>query len=80
MQSGELIVTGNDVATIVLRDAPAEVQVDFKHEETIVPCDPHTSDTLEFEVRKSHNVASGYVLIIQWNVSGVREIEWHVAY
>ena len=80
MQSGELIVTGTNVATIILHGAPAEVHVNFANEAGIVPCDPQNADTLEYEVRANHNVASGFVLLIKWNVSGVREIKWHVAY
>lgn len=80
MQSGELIVTGSNIATIILSGAPGEVHVHFANEANIVPCDPSNADTLEYEVRRSHNVASGYVLLIKWNVSGVREIKWHVAY
>ena len=80
MQSGELIVTGQNVATIILHGAPAEVKVHFEHEANIVPCDPQNADTLEYEVKRNYNVSSGFVLIIRWNVSGVREIKWHVAY
>lgn len=80
MQSGELIVTGKNVATIILHGAPAEVRVHFEHEENIVPCDPKGADEVEYEVVRNHHVHSGYILLIKWNVSGVREIKWHVAY
>jgi hypothetical protein len=80
MQSGELIVTGKDVATIILTGFPAEIKCHFAHEASIVPCDPQNADTLEYEVKPNHNVHSGVILLIRWNVSGVREIKWHVAY
>jgi hypothetical protein len=80
MQEGELVVAGSNIATIILHGAPGEVKVHFAHEAAIVPCDPQNADTLEYEVRKNLNVASGYVLLIKWNVSGVREIKFKVAY
>jgi hypothetical protein len=77
MQSGELIVTGTDQVTIDLNDFPSEVKVHFKDEAQIVPCNPHHLDTLEFEVQTT---VSGFVLLVKWSVTNVREIKWHVAY
>lgn len=80
MQSGELIVTGRNRATITLKGIPAEVKCQFKHEAAVVPCDPQNADTLEWEVMTDPHVPTDFVLVITWNVSGVREIKWHVAY
>lgn len=76
MQSGELIVTGTDQISINLNGMPAEVKVRFKDEEQIVPCNPHHLDFLEFEIQS----VVGFILLIKWNVTNIREIKWHVAY
>jgi hypothetical protein len=80
MQSGELIVTGKDRATILLTGMPSEVKVHFKHEVDLVPCNPHHRDCLEYEVRASHHHHHKFVLLIKWDVSSVREITWKVCY
>jgi len=80
MQSGELLVTGKDTAHIPLHKFPSEVKVHFKGHEEVVPCNPHHSDTLEWEVHHSNTVPGGYVLLIKWSVTNVREIVWHVYY
>ena len=77
MQSGELTVTGMDSFHIKLTGIPAEIKVDFKGEEELVPCNPHNIDSLEFVV---HHHKNKFVLVIQWSVIGVREIEWKVTY
>lgn len=75
MQSGELFVTGEDEAIIALTTYPIKVKVDFKDECFVVPCNPHHYDELEWEVR--HNAThTGHILVINWSVSGVREIAW----
>ncbi len=79
MQSGELIVTGEDKVEIVLRGEPAQVAVKFKDTCVIVPCNPQHYDDLEYEVVKHHH-KHHYTLVIRWNVSGVREIVWTVCY
>ena len=80
MQSGELIVTGKDKATIPLNGIPSEVKVHFKHELELTPCNPHHRDCLEYEVHASHHHHSKFVLVIQWEVTGVREIVWKISY
>jgi hypothetical protein len=80
MQSGELIVTGKDKATILLNGIPSEVRVHFKHELELTPCNPHHSDTLEYEVKASNILLNEFVLLITWDVTGVREIVWKVSY
>lgn len=79
MQAGELIVTGKDEARIPLHGYPRSVNCHFKEDEHHVPCNPHHEDWLEYEVHTSiHH--GGFVLLIKWHVSGVREIAWHVHY
>ena len=80
MQSGELIVTGKDKAVIPLRGFPSKVTCHFKHPLDVVPCNPHHEDSLEYDIHVSHSHHSGFVLIIKWSVSGVREIVWHAYY
>jgi len=77
MQSGELIVTGEDSLHIPLDRNPAKVKVDFKDEVDMVPCSPHNVDSLEFTV---HDHKNKFVLIIRWSVTGAREIKWQVLY
>lgn len=80
MQSGELIVTGKDEAKIVLNGFPLKVRVAFKDDFSAVPCNPHHHDGLEWEVHRSIFHHSGFVLLIKWHVSSVREIEWFAQY
>lgn len=77
MQSGELTVTGKDSFHIKLTGTPAEIKIDFKDEVDLAPCNPHNIDSLEFNI---HHHKNKFVLIIQWSVTGVREIKWKVTY
>ena len=77
MQSGEIIVIGKGEVSIQLHEMPCGIKCRFRHEHHIVPCNPHHADTLEYEVR---HTCKGHVLNIKWEVSGVREILWHVHY
>lgn len=77
MQSGEIIVTGNDEVEIPLRTFPSYVKVAFKDHCVVVPCNPQNFDELEWEATKHHH-KDHYVLNIKWNVTGVREIVWTV--
>jgi hypothetical protein len=80
MQAGELIVTGRDKAHIILHGYPREVSCHFTHATEHVPCNPHHEDWLEYEVHAHKEVHGGFILVIKWHVSGVREIAWHVHY
>jgi hypothetical protein len=77
MQQGELIVTGKDQAVIPLNSFPSEVKAHFIDELELVPCNPHNFDTLEYEVTST---SQGVFLVINWSVTGVREIKWHASY
>lgn len=81
MQSGELIVTGKDEVRIHLQSHhyPSKVKVWFHDEICIVPCNPHHADSLEWDLQQIHS-HHGIVLVIKWNVSGVREIKWSAHY
>lgn len=78
MQSGELIVTGKDEISVILRGIPAKVHVHFEHEHEAVPCNPHHHDELSWELNTSNPLKIS--LIISWEVTGVREIKWTVLY
>lgn len=81
MQKGELIVTGSNSITIQLNGFPVDVGVRFKDcGPEAVPCDPGSVDFLSCDVHTSNAVHSGFVLIISWSVSSVREIVWHASY
>jgi hypothetical protein len=80
MQSGELIVTGKNNVRIRLEGFPSLIEVAFKGEECEVPCNPHHVDSLEYEVHASNTVRSGFVLVIKWSVTNVREIKWQASY
>lgn len=80
MQSGELFVTGKDSAQVLLLGFPSKVKVDFVGHTTVIPCNPHHYDQLEWDVQRSHAHHGGFTLVIKWVVTGVREIKWTVWY
>jgi hypothetical protein len=96
MQSGNLIVTGENFTSIMLSGRPREVVVRFKDEEEFErrhhPCNPHHKDFLAYEVvREDETLAEHhrlehhhhdrlFFLLIKWRVEGVREIDWIVMY
>ena len=93
MQSGELDVTGKDKVEIVLGERhPDSIIVKFKGHHHHVPCNPKHHDELRWELKNKHhhhphdhrndhcNHKDIYVLIISWNVTDMRTIEWLVYY
>lgn len=93
MQSGELVVVGNDKVDISLgHRPPASVFVYFLNELHHVPCNPHHHDDLRYEIKNHHQHhphdhrndhcrhEDDYVLTIHWHVTGVRFIRWVVYY
>ena len=76
MQSGELDVSGKDRIRIDLHKLPRDVKVRFSDDDCIVPCNPHHRDFVEFEIHATNRHHGGYVLIISWEVTGVRKIKW----
>jgi hypothetical protein len=91
MKSGELTVTGNNSAHILLDKHPHEVIVRFVDIEH-VPCDHPHHDHLQYEIETigedpkhhhdpgHHHHDRQFYLFIKWEVVGVREIIWHVRY
>lgn len=81
MQSGELIVTGKDEAKIKLERCPSKIKVHFIGAPLVIPCNqPHT-DSVQWELQRNfHKHHGGYILVIKWHVSDVREIKWTVLY
>jgi hypothetical protein len=78
MQSGELVIIGQNQVNIYLKDMPAKVTCKFKHEGyEMVPCNPCNADCLEFEVCYQRG---SFVLKIKWKVSSVRDIIWAAYY
>ena len=93
MQSGELVVIGNDKVSINLgRHPPKRVFVHFMNDFIHVPCNPHHHDDLRYNVKNHHHHHrhdhrhdhckhdDHYLLTIHWNVTGVRLIKWTVYY
>lgn len=77
--SGELLVTGKNEAIINIVRDPERVHVHFVGDPEIVPCNPVHTDWLEWrvcEIERHHK--KDFVLIINWGVTGVRKIFWHV--
>jgi hypothetical protein len=92
MHSGALTVTGENSTRILLSGRPREVSVRFRHEKEPHPCNPHHHDHLDWEIihvdedqhehRKviHHHHDRQFFLYIEWEVFGVREIDWFVIY
>lgn len=91
MQSGKLTVTGHNSTRIPLAGWPHQVIVRFEREPEPVPCNPHhhhDHDKLEYEVigidddqrdhhrPEHHHHDRLFFLVIKWDVSEIREIEW----
>jgi hypothetical protein len=94
MKSGQLTVTGNGDTRLLLDGPPRYVNVHFVNEPGLepVPCNPHhIHDHVEYQIDyededRRHVHDPGYhrhdrkfVLIIRWQVSGVRDIHWSVS-
>ncbi len=82
-QGGELVVIGRDKVRIHLKDYPHKVVVFFKKKCSPPPCDPHhchQSDSLEWEIHRTHGRHHSYTLDIEWDVHEIREIIWLVYY
>jgi hypothetical protein len=76
--SEKLHVSGKGCLDFEFKTYPEDVRVRFTDEPIMFPCnpcDPGTEDTLYWKVHRSGN---GYVLVIHWNVTGFRTIEWEV--
>jgi hypothetical protein len=95
MQSGKLTVTGEGESFIPLTARPREVVVVFAKDIEDVPCNPHHHhhhDRLKHRVEHEdedreehhkpghHHHDRKFFLAIEWEVSGVREIDWFVLY
>ncbi len=75
VEFGELVVSGSDSTEIDLPILPRGIEVKFKHEHHHTPCDQH-KDKLSYKVARNHHK---YKLVIEWNVSTLREVTW-IAY
>jgi hypothetical protein len=81
MQSGELIVVGTSSLSIPLVKMPDQVKAYFKGDLELVPCNPHYADSLQYSVHTTNNSHTyKFALVIEWSVSGAREIKWEVDY
>lgn len=77
--SGELSVVGKDCVEIELQHGdPKKIKIRFLDEATPNPCDPGSTDTYAWTVRRE--CCHTYVLTICWEVSSQREIGWEVKY
>lgn len=89
MVSGEITVTGKNHIELELAGRPHHVEVFFKDDNVVVPCNPTHFDELEWFIREreDHEMhmhpkfrSRKFFLEISWNVSASREIVWHVKY
>jgi hypothetical protein len=92
MQSGTLTVTGKNSTYIPLDGHPRQAIVCFINDEHHVPCNPHHHDHLRHHLthededtrghhdheHEHHHHDRKFTLVIEWEVFGVREIEWIV--
>lgn len=77
IMSGELFVIGKEEIFIRLKHTePKTVLVEFKGHQHHIPCNPH-HDKLEWEIMHKGDY---YVLVIKWDVQGIREVVWAVSY
>ena len=79
-KSGKLIVCGRDFVIITLPHKPKHYDVSFNknfcHDNVGIPCNPVIEDQLYYSLYKAD---CGYELIIEWEVSSCKEIEWTIA-
>ena len=75
VEFGELCVSGSDSTEIDLPILPRVIEVKFKHNHHHVPCD-HYKDELKYKLVRNHHQ---YKLVIEWDVSTLREVSW-IAY
>lgn len=78
MTEGRLCVSGKNFVVIKTKAFPKCVHVKFVNEEHChlpVPCNPVTKDTLYWYETGSRGKRS---IVIVWDVSGVKEIEWKI--
>ena len=81
VELGELVVVGKgEIEIDIGYKYPIDTSVRFVNDCTTVPCNPH-HDRLNWKIKKVHNSESNkkhFMLVINWNVSGIRVIEWTV--
>ena len=93
MHKGELTVSGKGSISIPLTGRPHEVFVRFKHEHHHpTPCDHHEHDLLsgritsvDEDMNEHHRLGHEhhdrqFFISIEWDVSAIREVAWHVIY
>ena len=95
MSSGEITVTGKGDVQIPLLGRPRHVEVHFVNDPAWIPCNHHHHhkhdklnyfvDSVDEDPRHHHDPVHQhrdreYVLVIEWQVEGIREIHWHVTY
>lgn len=78
MKKGEIQVIGSDSISINLNSTihPEDISVQFKGSVSLVPCNPHHEDDLQWTCTLGAD--GNYYLTITWSVSGERTIDWRV--
>ena len=74
---GRLQVTGRDEIEVFFEGKPNHVHVRFEDDQSSVPCNPGTTDTLDWCLDEHHHESC---LKIKWDVSGARVICWEIKY
>ncbi len=81
MLEGEITVVGKDTASIDLcsKRHPEKIVCHFKPKHHHhVPCNPHQEDHLQWSCSQHKN--GHFYLIISWNTTSERDIEWFVSW
>lgn len=78
--SGRLCVSGKGSSEFIFQGSyPETVFVHFDDEACppapCNPCDPGQEDLLDWKIIRHHH---HYILIIEWDVSNMRQIDWKV--
>jgi len=74
VETGELMVSGEDFAVFELKECPKKIELHFdKHfDHCHTPCD-YSDSELDYVIKHKK-------LIIEWKVVGVRKIKWKIIY
>lgn len=77
-QIGHITVSNHGSLEVHLKRHPDKVDIYFCDDSVEIPCNPANSDKIEWELKHLHS--NKPILMIKWNVVGVREIEWIIKY
>jgi hypothetical protein len=74
---GELTVSGENHAKIILQSRPCSIEVKFLDQQKHHPCHPHHHDSLSWRLNVSQHK---FILVIEWHVFDTRQIIYTIDY